>query len=33
MGEINFVSSIGNAKHKEFGAKVFKDGGFNGEFD
>ncbi|WHI53086.1 hypothetical protein P3339_10130 [Microbulbifer sp. MLAF003] len=32
-GKINFVSSTANAKHKEFGAMVFKDGGFNGEFD
>jgi DNA helicase HerA-like ATPase len=31
--KINFVSSTGNAKHKELDAKVTKDGGFNGEFD
>jgi DNA helicase HerA-like ATPase len=31
--KINFVSSTGNAKHKELDAKVSKEGGFNGEFD
>lgn len=31
--KINFVSSTGTSKHKEFGVKVSKDGGFNGEFE
>lgn len=30
---IKFEASTGNAKHKELGVKVSKDGGFNGEFD
>lgn len=31
--KINFLSSTGNAKHETLGAKVSKEGGFNGEFD
>lgn len=31
--KINFLSSTGNAKHETIGAKVSKEGGFNGEFD
>ncbi|MEN0039025.1 MAG: ATP-binding protein [Cellvibrio sp.] len=31
--KINFVPSTGNSKHKEFDAKVSKEGGFHGEFD
>jgi len=31
--KINFLSSTGNSKHETLGAKVSKEGGFNGEFD
>lgn len=31
--KINFLSSTGNSKHDTLGAKVSKEGGFNGEFD
>lgn len=31
--KIDFLSSTGNSKHETLGAKISKEGGFNGEFD